>query len=50
MGEKFVKIFVMGAKIDPKVEMDPSIFKVGGRNSLQPICWRNLLTRMNRGC
>ena len=34
---KFLKIFVMNAKIDPKVVMDLSIFKIGGRNSLQPI-------------
>ena len=34
---KFVKNFVMGAKIDPKVVMDLSIFKIGGWNGLQPI-------------
>ena len=33
----FVKNFVMDVKIDPKVVMDLSKFKVGGWNSLQPI-------------
>ena len=33
---KFVKNFVMGAKIDPKVVTDLSIFKIGGWNILQP--------------
>ena len=37
MDGKIVKIFVMDAKIDPKVVMDLSIFKIGGWNSLQPI-------------
>ena len=37
MVEKFVKNFVMDAKIDPKVEMDLSRFKISGWNSLQPI-------------
>ena len=37
MNEKFVKNFVMNAKIGPKVVMDLSIFKIGGWNSLQPI-------------
>ena len=37
MGEKIVKNFVMDANIDPKVEMDLSIFEIGGRNILQPI-------------
>ena len=37
MDGKFVKNFVMDAKIDPKVVMDLSIFKIGGWNSLQPI-------------
>ena len=32
-----MKIFVMNAKIDPKVVMDLSIFKIGGWNSLQLI-------------
>ena len=32
-----MKNFVMNAKIDPKVVMDRSIFKIGGWNSLQPI-------------
>ena len=36
MDEKLVKNFVMGAKIDPKVVMDLSVFKIGGRNILQP--------------
>ena len=31
-----MKNFVMNAKIDPKVVMDLSIFKIGGRNILQP--------------
>ena len=35
MGEHFVKNFVMGDKIDPKFEMDLSIFKVGGWKILQ---------------
>ena len=35
--DKFVKNFVMNAKIDPKVVMDLSRFKIGGWNSLQPI-------------
>ena len=37
MDEKFVKNFVVGAKINPKVVMDLSIFRVGGWNILQPI-------------
>ena len=37
MDGRFVKNFVMDAKIDPKVVMDLSIFKIGGWNSLQPI-------------
>ena len=37
MDAKFVKNFVMDAKIGPTVVMDLSIFKIGGRNSLQPI-------------
>ena len=37
MDGTFVKNFVMYAKIDPKVVMDLSIFKIGGWNSLQPI-------------
>ena len=36
MDEKFVKNFVMGANIDPKVVMDLSIFQFGGWNILQP--------------
>ena len=35
--KNFVKIFVMDARIDPKVVMDLSIFKNGGWNSLQPV-------------
>ena len=35
MIEKIVKNFVMNAKIDPKVVMDLSKFKIGGWNSLQ---------------
>ena len=31
-----MKNFVMGAKIDPKVVMDLSIFKISGWNILQP--------------
>ena len=37
MDAKFAKNFVMDVKIDPKVVMDLSIFKTGGRNTLQPI-------------
>ena len=37
MKEKFVKNFAMNGKIDPKVMMDLSIFKIGGRNRLQHI-------------
>ena len=36
MTGKFVKSFVMNAKIDPKVVMDLSIFQIGRWNSLQP--------------
>ena len=39
MDEKFVKNFVMDAKIDPKVVVGLvglSVFKIDGRNSLQP--------------
>ena len=36
MNEKIVKNYVMDAKINPKHVMDLSIFKVGGRNILQP--------------
>ena len=36
MDGKFVKNFVMYAKIDPKVVTDLSIFKIGGWNILQP--------------
>ena len=36
MNENLVKNNVMDAKIDPKVVMELSIFKVGGRNNLQP--------------
>ena len=54
MDGKFVKnLTMMNAKIDPKIVMDLSIFKIGGWNSLQPIikiCWKTLLVRMNRGC
>ena len=35
--ENFMTNFVMDAKIDPKVVMNLSIFKIGGWNSLQPI-------------
>ena len=35
--KNFVMNFVMNAKIDPKVVMDLSIFKIGGWNSLQLI-------------
>ena len=37
MDEKLVQNFVMNAKIDSKVVMDLSIFKIGGWNSPQPI-------------
>ena len=36
MDETFVKNFVMDAKLDPKVVMDLSIFKIGEWNILQP--------------
>ena len=36
MNEKFVKDSVMNAKIDPKVVMVLSIFKICGWNNLQP--------------
>ena len=36
MSEKFVKNFVMGVKIDPKVVKDLSVFKIGEWNILQP--------------
>ena len=36
MNGKFVKNFVMNAKIDPKIVMGLPIFKIGGWNSLQP--------------
>ena len=36
MNETFVKNFVMNAKIDPKVLMDWSIFKIGGWSDWQP--------------
>ena len=36
MNEKFLKNFVMNAKTDPKVEMDLSMFKIGGWNNVQP--------------
>ena len=35
LNEKIVKIFVMNDKIDTKVEMDLSMFEIGGWNSLQ---------------
>ena len=35
MDEKIVKNFVMGAKIDPKVETGPSVFEIGGWKILQ---------------
>ena len=54
MDEELVQNFVIDAKIDPKVVMVLSIFKIGGWNSLQPINQKFvggiLLTRMNRGC
>ena len=37
MNGKFVKNFVMDAKIDPKVVMDLYMCEIGGWNSLQPI-------------
>ena len=42
---KFVKNFLMDAKIDPKVVMDLSMFKIGGWTSLQPIN-QNLLEKI----
>ena len=35
MGENFVKNFVMGAEIDPKLEMDLSMFEIVGWKILQ---------------
>ena len=52
MDGQFVKNFVVDAKIDPKVVVDLSVFKICGSNILQPSdrnCWRNLLIRMLRG-
>ena len=43
---KFVKNFVMDAKIDPKVVMDLSMFKIGGWNNLQPN-WSNFVGGIN---
>ena len=48
MGEKSVKNFVMGANFDPKVEMDLSIFEIGGWkncNSVTESCWENSLRK-----
>ena len=36
MDGQFVKNFVVGAKVDPKVVMDLSIVKIGGWNILEP--------------
>ena len=36
MNEEIGKVSVMSGKIDPKVVMDLSIFKIGGWNNLQP--------------
>ena len=36
MDGQFVKNIVMDAKIDPKIVIDLSMFKIGGGNSLQP--------------
>ena len=41
--DKFVKNFVMGAKVDPKVVMDLSIFTIGGWNILLQPSNRKLL-------
>ena len=35
MGAQLVKGIVMCAHIDPNVAMDVSIFKIGGRNTLE---------------
>ena len=53
MDEEFVKNIVMGANIDPKVEMDLSIFKIGGGtccNQEIENCWKNPLGKMNFSC
>ena len=56
MNEKFVTNFVMNAKIDQKVvewdELCPYSELVDGTvcNPTIKICWKNFLTRMNRGC
>ena len=53
LDEQFVKKNVMAAKIDPKVVMDLSIFKIGGWNHLQssnPNCLNNSCMRKIRSC
>ena len=54
MNEKIVKNFVMDAKIDPKVVMDLSRFKICGWNSFaaqqSKNVGRNFLMRTNLGC
>ena len=53
MNEQFVKTCVMNAKIDPKVLMDLSMFKIGGWNNLEAsnqTLFNSLLMITNRGC
>ena len=48
MGEKVVKNFVIGAKVDPKVEMDLSMFEMVDGKFCNPItksCWKILLRK-----
>ena len=51
--KKFVKNFVMSAKIDPKVVMDLSYSKLVDGAFYNPVienCRKNVSTRMNLGC
>ena len=53
MNEQLVKNFVLKAKIDPKLVMDLSKFKLVAGTVCNPAiknCWKNLSTRMNLGC
>ena len=54
MDEQLMENSVMDAKIDPKVAMDLSMFKIGGWNELQPIVlksdWRKSWRRIYRSC
>ena len=53
MDEELVQNVMMDGKIDPKVVMDLSIFKIGGWNILQTSnrkLLEDVLRRMNRDC